>query len=490
MARILLIEDEAILRRNIVDRIRADGHEVVDAGTAEAGIDLATLLAPDLVITDLRLPGQDGLHVLREVRRISPRCLVVLLTAHGSRDTALEAIRDGAYDYLTKPVELRDLMVLIERAIRHARALDAVECNRLSERRRGTLDAIIGVSPAIQELRLRVRQLAAAPAMKLRHPPTILIRGETGVGKTLLAHAIHNEGPRRDGPFVHVTAGGDDGADIETELFGDAGHGGGVARRGLFEMARGGTLFLDEISRLPADARTRLSAVMERRTISVAGGAGERPIDVQIIAATQFDLRAAVQRGEFRGDLFHRLNEFVFEIPPLRERTEDVSALAAWFVGKHAERLGRPAPRLSDAAVAALQSCPWPGNAREMSHAIDRALLVCSDCIEPEHLMLPVAGESPGGGGLTIRLPGETIELDFERDCLSLDEVEQRILRAAFAHTNGNLSRTARLLGLTREAVRYRLARSEAPTPSAAPPQAGGGDLIVPRNADAPRAAL
>ena len=465
MARILVIEDESILRKNIVDRLKADGHDVVDAGSGEAGIELATLLAPDLVLTDLKLPGRDGLAVLREVKRVTPRTMVVLITAHGSQKTAVEALREGAYDYLTKPVELRELALLVGRAASHCRALDNVEYARAAERQHGTLEQIVGVSTNIRELKNRIRQFVASPAAALKNPPTILITGETGTGKDLVAHAIHNEGPRKDGPFVHVNCTAVSENLFESELFGhvkgsftDA----RAAKKGLFEVADGGTIFLDEIGHLGAAMQAKLLLTLEKRTIRPIGATDERPIDVHIIAATNRDLPEAINRQEFRSDLYHRLLVFDLHLQALRERPEDILPLAEHFVRAHARRFGVSARRLSEGATAALRRHAWPGNVRELSHTIECAMLICDGDELSEHQSRLESARPPGPAEST--LPGGfRIDIDFERGTPTLDEVELRIIQAAFEYTGRNLSRTARILGITREAVRYRLAKGDSP---------------------------
>jgi DNA-binding NtrC family response regulator len=469
MARILVIEDESILRKNIVDRLRGAGHDVVDAGNGEAGVELATLLVPDLVITDLRLPGMDGLAVLREIKRANPRSMVVMVTAHGSQKTAVEAVREGAYDYLTKPVELKELVLLVDRAVSHCRALDGLEYAREADRRQGTLEQIIGVSENVRELKNRIRQLASSPAASLRDPPTVLIIGETGTGKDLVAHAIHNEGPRKNGPFVHVNCTAVSESLFESELFGhlrgaftDA----KTAKKGLFEVAHSGTIFLDEIGHLGPAVQAKLLLTLEKRTIRPVGAVEERSVDVHIIAATNRDLQKAIAQGEFRSDLYHRLRVFELRIDPLRNRQEDILPLAEHFVRLHARRFGSPVRRFSPPAMAALQAYNWPGNVRELSHTIESALLVCDgDDLSERHLRLAPPGE---GAGVELSLPGrERIVLDFEGGNVDLEEIELRIIRAAYEYSGANLSKTARMLGLTREAVRYRLGKSVNPAPAA-----------------------
>jgi len=463
MARILVIEDEAILRKNIVDRLRAEGHELIDAGSGEAGVELASLLAPDLVLTDLRLPGMDGLSALREIKRTCPRTLVVLMTAHGSQKTAVDAIREGAYDYLTKPVELKELVLLVARAVSHARALENVEYARQAERDHGTLDRLIGVSANIRDVKNRIRQLAASPAMTVRDPPTVLINGETGTGKDLVAHAIHNEGPRRDGPFVHVNCTAVSETLFESELFGhlrgsftDA----KANKKGLFEVADGGTIFLDEIGHLGPAMQAKLLVTLEKRSIRPVGATDERPVNVHIVAATNRNLPEAIARNEFRADLYHRLRVFELRLQPLRERPEDIASLAERFVSLHARRFGMNVPRIRDSALAAMLRYAWPGNVRELANTIESGLLVCDGGeLTERHLRLEHVASADHH--VAVRLPGgQQITLDFERGSPTLDQVEQQILRAAYDYTGHNLSRTARILGLTREAVRYRLGKA------------------------------
>lgn len=464
MARILVIEDEPILRTNICDRLRAEGHEVVESGSGESGVELATLLAPDLVLTDLKLPGINGLAVLREIRRVNPRTMVVMLTAHGSEKTSVEALREGAYDYLDKPIDLKELVLLIDRAVSHCRALDGFEYSREVDRRMGTLPAIVGVSSNIRTVKNLVRQIAASPAIGLKDPPNVLITGETGSGKDLIAHAIHHEGPRKDGPFVHVNCTAVSETLFESELFGhikgaftDA----RTAKKGLIQVAEGGTIFLDEIGHLSTSMQAKLLVMLEKRMIRPVGATDERPVNVHIIAATNRDLQHAISRNEFRPDLFHRLRVFEVHLEALRDRREDIILLAEMFSRKHALRIGRAAPSLSAAAVDALRRYDWPGNVRELSNCIESALLVCDgSLVDERHLRLET---NPGATALHVELTGSCrIEVDFEQGSPTLEQIELRIICAAFEHARQNVSRTARILGLTREAVRYRLAKANA----------------------------
>ncbi len=467
MARILIVEDEPILRQNISDRLRAEGHEVIDAGTGEAGVELATLLAPDLILTDLRLPGMDGLGVLREVKRISPRAMVVMLTAHGSEKTAVEALREGAYDYLHKPIDLKELALLIERAVSHCRALDGLEYLRETERQKGTSAALIGISSHIRDVKNLIRRLASSPAVGLKDPPTVLITGETGCGKDLVAHAIHNEGPRKNGPFVQVNCTAISETLFESELFGHIKGSFTDARtnkKGLFQVAEGGTIFLDEIGHLGPSMQAKLLLALEKRTIRPIGATDERPINVHIIAATNRDLQDAINKNEFRSDLFHRLRVFEIHVIPLRQRPEDILPIAETFIQKHAKRFSKPAPILSVDAATALKRFHWPGNVRELSHTLESAILTCDQGeLCEKHLRLDVIATPSGQFSSHGRF---AVEMDFENGTPTLEQTELQIIRAAFEYSGRNLRKTARILGLSREAIRYRLAKAEIkPTP-------------------------
>lgn len=472
MARILVVEDEPVLRRNIADRLRADGHEVMDAGSGEAGVELATLLAPDLVLTDLRLPGMDGMSVLREVKRISPRIMVVMLTAHGSEKSAVEALREGAYDYLHKPIDLKELAHLIERAVSHCRALDGLEYLRETERQKGSLAALVGISNNIRDVKAQVRQLAATPAIGLKDPPTILITGETGCGKDLIAHAIHNECARKNGPFVHVNCTAISETLFESELFGHMKGSFTDARtnkKGLFQVADGGTLFLDEIGHLSPAMQAKLLLALEKRTIRPVGATDERAFDVHIIAATNRDLQDAMKRNEFRSDLFHRLRVFEIRIAPLRERPDDILPIAETLIRKHARRFAKPSPTLSESAAAALRRFDWPGNVRELSHTLESAILMCDEQ-ELSDLHLRLQGVGSATSGLVDSKGRFAVEMDFESGNPTLDQVELDIIRAAFEYSGRNLRRTARILGVSREAIRYRLSKGDARIAAVSPP--------------------
>lgn len=455
MARILVVEDENILRKNIVDRLRAEGHDLYDAGTAESAIELAVLLAPDLIVTDLRLPGMDGIELLRRVKAAAPRTLVVIMTALGTNQTAMEAIREGAYDYLNKPIELKELVYLVQRAVSHSRALDRLQHARAVERRSGTLDKFLGVSPAIREIKHRVRQLLASPVTAGKSPPVVLITGETGTGKSQLAHILHNDGPRRDGPFtsIHCMASGEQ--EVKKELFGDAessdptsGQG-----KGIVDLAEGGTVFLEEVSGLSRQIQARLLAIVEGGCPLMPGS--DRPrtsLNVQFIVTTTRDLHGEVAAGRLIPEFFHRITQSVIHIPPLRDRVADVPPLAECFLAIHARRTGVDVPAIDPAAMEAMIAYGWPGNARELSHAMERAILVCDRAIV--RLNDLTLGSTLSGSAAQLDPPqAGSVVVVFDDPCPTMAEIQHRVIVSALQFFGGDSAKVASRMRIPLDSV-------------------------------------
>lgn len=455
MARILVVEDEKILRKNIVDRLRAEGHDLYDTGAAESAVELAVILAPDLILSDLKLPGMDGLELLRRVRAAAPRTLVVIMTAVGTNQTAMEAIREGAYDYLNKPIELRELVYLVNRAVSHSRALDRVKHARAVERRAGSLDEFLGVSPAIREIKHRVRQLLASPVMSGKDPPVILITGETGTGKSQLAHAIHNECPRRDGPFLSTHCMASDATEIDRELFGpdNAAEHPENGRRGIVELGESGTVFLEEVTGLSKRAQTRLLGLLESGHAENATGDRKRTsLDLQFVVTSSHDLAADMAGKRLIPEFYHRIMQSVIHIPPLRDRRDDIAPLAERFLSIHSRRSGIDVPRIETEAMDALMAYDWPGNARELSHAIESAVLVSGrESIKARHLALRPL-QSPGTSRPAPQ-QASPIVINFDEECPTLDQIKRRMIVAAAAYFGGSPSDIAGKLMIPEEDV-------------------------------------
>lgn len=462
MARILIVEDERILAKNLGEKLRSHSHDVQLAHSCQEAIEVNEYFAPDVIVLDLRLPDGDGLKLMPKLLVACPSTNILVVTAHGNERIAVEAMKAGAFDYLTKPVDLEELRLVVERAVAHQQMSDSLDFIRNQEEQVSGLNRIIGDSHAIKELKDTIRRLTRTEVLGLPDAPTVLITGETGTGKDLVAHAIHYHGPRRRRPFIHVNCTAIPATLFESELFGHlrgAFTNASQAKRGLFEVAEGGTLFLDEIGHLNPEMQVKLLHAIENRRIRPVGATQERPINVHVIAATNRDLHGAVKAGEFRGDLFHRLLVVHIHLPPLRERPDDVVTLANHFLRTHCERFGFPVKELAPQTERVLRQRPWRGNVRELSHIMERCVLqldktVIDPCdVESEGEGVGVSDES----ALRVAMPDREIIVDFANGCPPLDEIEHTILSAAFEYTNGNLSRAARILGITREALRYRL---------------------------------
>ncbi|MFO0974147.1 MAG: sigma-54 dependent transcriptional regulator [Phycisphaerae bacterium] len=460
MPRILIVEDERILAKNFRDKLRAAGHDASVSHSAEEALSVCGKLMPDVVVLDLRLPDADGLQLLPRLRIESPSTAVIVVTAHGSERIAVDAMKAGAAEYLSKPVDLDELLIVVNRAVEQQQLRDSLSFLRGREEEDSGLERIVGDSAATRNLKETLRRLTRADILSLPNPPTVLITGETGSGKDLAARAIHYHGPRAKKPFIHVNCTALPDTLVESELFGHvrgAFTSASQAKRGLFEVAHGGTIFLDEIGNMALEMQSKLLQVLESRVIRPVGGTDSRPIDVHIIAATNRDLERAVAAEEFRRDLYHRLRVLQVHLPPLRERTEDILPLAKHFLRLHCQRFGLALKSLADDAAAALARCEWRGNVRELSHVVESVVLqVDGAVIQAEDLKLEPA--SAPGAHLQLSLPGgRLIEIDFDRGEPKLEEIELTILQAAFEHTRHNLSQAARSLGITREALRYRL---------------------------------
>jgi DNA-binding NtrC family response regulator len=443
--RILVVEDEDKLRRVIELQLTSAGFEVDQAASAEEGLKVVD--RADLVLTDLKLPNMDGLELLALIRRQNAQVPVIIMTAYGSVETAVESMKAGATDFLLKPFSLDHLMQVVEKALEVRALRDENRALKQQLGRRYEFDNIIGRSPAMQEIFAAIERVAPTRA-------TVLLAGESGVGKDLIARAIHFHSPRRDRPMVKINCTALPENLMESELFGyekGAFTGAQTTKPGKFEQADTGTVFLDEIGDVPPAIQVKLLRVLQEREFERLGSNVTRHIDVRVIAATNTDLREALEQGTFREDLYYRLNVVPLNVPPLRERKQDIPFLAEHFVRKLAPETGSRVESISDAAMEKLVGYHWPGNVRELENIVERGLVMCTGTqLEAADIKL----ENAPGRSAAARAPNEA---PFLPEGLTLDEYERDLIREALRRADGNKSQAARLLGLTRNALRYRL---------------------------------
>ena len=445
---VLIVEDEPVLARNLARSLERMGHTVETTDSGESALTQVQAQRPDLILLDNRLPGISGLDTLRRLRAHDPSLLVIMMTAFATLDDAVTAMRLGAADFVRKPIGLAELELAVERVVQNDRLRQELRYYR-GQRDGRANGGLVGESEAMQQLRHTVERLRGVQRAK-GGGPTILIVGETGTGKGLLARTLHQTGARKGGPFIEVNCTAIPEALLESELFG---HEKGAftdahaAKPGLIEAAEGGTLFLDEIGHVSGAVQAKLLKVIEERTVRRLGSLRDRATDVWVLAATNRDLEAAVRKGEFREDLYHRLRVLEIAVPPLRARGDDVLDLAEHFLRVHASQYGVPAPRLSPAARAALKAYRWPGNVRELANIMERAVLLTDGgAIEPSDLaMLPA--EPPATEFCVTFPPGGIVWADLEKS----------LIEQALAQAGGNQVRAAKLLGLSRDALRYRM---------------------------------
>ncbi|MEQ1505020.1 MAG: sigma-54 dependent transcriptional regulator [Myxococcota bacterium] len=449
-----VVDDHRATADAVAEIARDLGFATRTFGTAEAA--LAALVAdrsdgnrgPEVLVTDLRLPGMDGLALLDQVRRTVADVSVVVVTAHGSIDEAVRAMRAGALDFLTKPLALER----VEIVLRNAAALASVQRQLILARaenqalRSGATPSLVYRSAALRSVLDQATRAAASDA-------TVLVLGESGTGKERIARAIHDLSPRRGGPFVAAQIAALAEGVLESELFGhEKGAFTGATHRhpGRFELAQAGTLFLDEIAEIDARAQVKLLRVLQERVVVRVGGTVEVPVDVRLVAATHRDLREDVDQGRFRADLYYRLDVVTLRIPPLRDRRDDIPVLLAHFLERSANRYGRPVPELTPRVAEALLTYPWPGNVRELENVAER--LVVMGASEDDLPFRMVHGR-PTGGRADLVPPGDVDLSSF------LDALEREIVARALERAGGNKAQAARSLSLSREVLRYKLAK-------------------------------
>jgi len=445
MATILIVEDEAKMRRLLELNLGEEGWAAFSAGDAEEGLKILGREAVDLVLTDFKLPGMNGLEFLQAIRRANGEVPVVLMTAYGSVESAVEAMRNGASNYVLKPFSLEELKLVIRKEL-DVRNLK-VENRTLREElgKRYEYPNIVAKSARMQEVLAAVELVAATNA-------TVLIGGESGVGKELIARAIHQRSRRAAGPFVKINCTAIPENLLESELFGyekGAFTGATSSKPGKFELADKGTLFLDEIGDVPPATQAKLLRVLQEREFERLGGTKTIKVDVRLIAATNRDLREALEQGTFRQDLYYRLNVVPINVPPLREHKEDIPGLVDHFVAQFAKESGKQIQGVTPQAMQILISPPWPGNVRELQNILERAVTFTNGArIEAGDIQLD---SEPGKSA--VALPG------FLPEGMTLDQWEDEMIREALRRANGNKSQAARLLGISRNALRYRLSK-------------------------------
>jgi two-component system, NtrC family, response regulator AtoC len=442
---ILLADDDPVARDLLAEVLVKEGYEVRVAAGGEECVELARSGPVDLALVDLRMPGMDGLTVLRELQALHPSAPVLILTAFATMETAIEAIRVGAYDYLSKPFRMEEIRLVVRRALEQRRLLEENLRFRRELQERYRFENIVGLSPRMVEVYRLAARAAATEA-------TVLVTGETGTGKEVVARAIHYGSSRADRPFTPVDCTALPETLFESELFGHergAFTGAVMTKRGLFELAHGGTVFLDEVGDLSPALQAKLLRVLQEREVRRVGAGETIPIDVRILAATNRDLQRRVEAGEFREDLFYRLSVVTIALPPLRDRREDIPLLAQHFLEKLARAASTPPRAIAPAALERLRAHDWPGNVRELENVIARAVALSSaPVLTPEDLGL-TSGEAAAAGPA---LPAPR---------MTLDAVKRWYVSKVLADAGGNKQRAAEILGVDRRTLYRMLARSD-----------------------------
>jgi len=439
VTKILVVDDEAEIRSLLGAVLQSKGYEVVTAEDGAAALQQVQREHPGVILMDLSMPRMSGMDALPEIKRLDPDIPVVICTAHADLATAVRAMKLGAYDYLTKPFDVELLALTVGRAVERSQL--RLRIDELKRQGQGTsLAERMGASAAIAQVIQQVAQVAESNF-------TVLVQGETGTGKELIARAIHQQSRRRQVSFVAVDCGAIPETLVESELFGHergAFTGAQTKREGHFQLAKGGTLFLDEIGNVPLATQAKLLRALEQREVHPLGGARAVAVDARIIAATNAELEEGVKAGRFRADLYYRLTEFTITLPPLRSRREDITHLAQRFLDEVSMELRRPVRRVSEEAMAALLRHDWPGNVRELRNVIRKAALLAADVVTAEHIPTLSASMSgstrvaadPAGGDLSLREVAELATVQAERE----------VIRHALEATKGNKSQAARIL--------------------------------------------
>ena len=453
MPTILIVEDEPKMLRLLQLNLSEEGYSIHTAADAETGLRTLRQEKIDLVVTDLRLPGMDGLEFLQAVKRVDARIPVIVMTAYGTVETAVEAMKAGASDYVLKPFSLEEMKLIVRKEL---------DVHDLREENRSLREAL-GKRYEFKNIVARSSKMQEVLAMVERVAPTnstVLLGGESGAGKDLIARAIHQHSRRASGPFIKINCTAIPENLLESELFGyekGAFTGAVSSKPGKFELADKGTIFLDEIGDVPGTIQVKLLRVLQDRDFERLGGTKTLKVDVRIVAATNQDLRAALEQGSFREDLYYRLNVVPINIPPLRERKEDIPYLVDHFVERFARESGKPLRGITPAAQKALMEFHWPGNVRELENIIERAVALSSgDVIDVADIRLDLSPMKAGAAPATNAVA-------FPPEGTTLEQFEDEIIKEALRRAGGNKSQAARLLGLSRNALRYRLSKMGVP---------------------------
>ncbi|HEX5483929.1 MAG TPA: sigma-54 dependent transcriptional regulator [Terriglobia bacterium] len=446
MPAILIIEDEAKMQRLLELSLVAEGYTTRAASDAETGLRLLRQEKFDLVITDLKLPGMDGLEFLQAVKRTDAHIPVLLMTAFGTVETAVQSMKAGASDYILKPFSLEEMKLIVQKELSVRRLQEENRSLREALGKRYEFKSIIARSPKMQEALAVVDRVAPTNS-------TVLLGGESGAGKDMIARAIHQHSRRSSGPFIKINCAAIPENLLESELFGyekGAFTGAVAAKPGKFELADKGTIFLDEIGDVPPSIQVKLLRVLQEREFERLGGTKTLKVDVRLVAATNRDLRAALEQGAFREDLYYRLNVVPINIPPLREHKEDIPDLVRLFVERFAREVGKPVTGITPAAMKFLMEFHWPGNVRELENIIERAVALSEgtqiDVLDIRLDLSPATAHPQGADSSAFLPPGATLE-----------QFENEMIREALHRAEGNKSQAARLLGISRNALRYRL---------------------------------
>ena len=444
---ILVVDDEKLIRWSLKERLTREGHAITEAEDGRSAAAALELGIPDLVLLDMKLPDTDGLTILRSVVEKAPELPVIIITAYSTVDTAVEAMRVGAYDYISKPFDMDELTITVKRALEASTLRRDVKERVREEKSRFGIHNLVGKSKPMHEIGALVRKVSQSQAS------TVLIRGESGTGKDVIARAIHIESSRADKPFMNITCTALQDTLLESELFG---HEKGAftdaktQKKGLFELANNGTVFLDEIGDMSPTLQAKLLRALEERAFRRVGGSQDIKVDVRIIAATNRPLEKLIEEKKFREDLYYRLNIITVDVPPLRDRREDIPLLVDHFLKRFATEFRKPVNDVSSEALRKLESYEWPGNVRELKNVIERAVLLGSG---------PVVVADDLTMGRTSAAPPEKDKKLFSLPAkgFKFDDLEKDIVLQALERTAWNQTRAGELLGMTRDQIHYRM---------------------------------